>query len=343
MKPETTEDILELLNGYIASATLGAAMELGIFWSLAAKPLCAPDLAKALNIPLNRCYHWLQLLCKLGLLDDSPTGYVPSLVAREAILDAQSQHFWAFHAREDRKSCMSVRDLALNIRMPMSAWEAPDLTPPDYFQQILQDPGYAASFTRMLYEIHIPLAEQLADLLDLRRVNRLMDLGGGSGVVSFALLRKRHELTAVVVDVENVCRAGREIASENGLEKRVTYLAADMLRDDLPAGFDMVMLCDVGSFGDALFRKIRGALVPKGRLVVVDKFASSETDAPPSRLSSAFLASLECPAQSISFTTVETVQTRLQEVGFRDFSTTSVPHDDNLPWNLDWTVLEARK
>jgi cyclopropane fatty-acyl-phospholipid synthase-like methyltransferase len=343
MKPETTVDILDLLNGYIASAALGAAMELGIFWLLAEKPLFAPDLAKALNIPFNRCYNWLQLLCKLGLLEDSPTGYVPSLVAREAILNAQSQHFWAFHAREDRERFMSVRDLALNIRTPMSAWEAPNLTPPDYFQRILKDPSYAASFTRMLYEIHIALAEQLADLLDLRGVNRLMDLGGGSGVVSFALLRKRHELTSVVVDVENVCQTGREIASENRLEKRITYLAADILQDDLPAGFDMVMLCDVGSFGDTLFRRIRGVLNLKGRLVVVDKFAPSETDAPPSRLSSAFLTSLEYPAQSIGFTTVETVRTRLQKVGFRDFSTTSVPHKDNLPWNLDWTVLEARK
>jgi len=46
MKPETTEDILDLLNGYIASAAVGAAMELGIFWLLAEKPLSAPDLAK---------------------------------------------------------------------------------------------------------------------------------------------------------------------------------------------------------------------------------------------------------------------------------------------------------
>jgi hypothetical protein len=62
MKPETTEDVLELLDGYIVSAALGAAMELGIFWLLAEKPSPAPDVAKSLNIPLNRCYNWLQLL-----------------------------------------------------------------------------------------------------------------------------------------------------------------------------------------------------------------------------------------------------------------------------------------
>jgi hypothetical protein len=69
VKPETTEDILELMGGYIVSAALGAAMDLGVFWLLAEKPLPATGVAQSLNIPLNRCHHWLQVLCRLGLLD----------------------------------------------------------------------------------------------------------------------------------------------------------------------------------------------------------------------------------------------------------------------------------
>ena len=225
----------------------------------------------------------------------------------------------------------------------MSTWQVRNLTLPDYFQQIQDDPSYAARFTRKLYEIHISFAEQVASMLDLQGVKSLLDLGGGSGVVSFALLRKRDALTSVVVDVESVCQAGREIALENRLEKRITYLAADFLQDDLPTGFDMVMLCDVGSFSEILFRRIHDVLNLKGRLVIVDKFAPCNTIPPPSRLASAFLTSLKYPAQSIDFTTAEVVQTRLQQAGFRDLSTTSVPHKDNLPWNIDWIMLEAQK
>ena len=341
MRPETTEDILEILDGYVVSAALGAAMELGLFWSLAERPSPAPEVAQSLGVPLNRCHHWLQLLCKHGLLENSAAGYTPSVIAQEAILGAQSQSFWAFHAREDRRRFPSVRDLAVNLPKPLSAWEAPDFTPPDGLGLLREDPGFAARFTRMLYEIHLPLADQLANLLDLQGVRRLLDLGGGSGVVSFALLRKQSALTAVVVDHQTVCDTGREIASENGLEHRVAYLAADFLRDDLPTGFEMVMLCDVGAFSEALFRKIRDALTTNGRLVVVDKFAPTETDPPPSRLAGAFLASLEKPAQSVRFTTAEMAQARLQQVGFRDVSETSVPHRDNLRWNIDWSMLVA--
>ena len=343
MRPETTEDILELMNGHIFSAVLGAAMELGIFWLLADEPLPAPELAQSLNIPLNRCHYWLQILCKLGLLEHSDEGYAPSIIAREAILNVQSQDTWAFQAREDRDLSLYVRDLASNISKPMSVWPAQNLTPTDYFQQIEKDPIYTAHFTRKLYQIHISFAEQLANMLDLRGVKRLLDLGGGSGVVSFALLRKHDELTCVVVDVENVCQTGRMIASENKLKKRITYLAADFLKDNLPVGFDMVMICDVGSFNEILFRRIHNVLNLNGRLVIIDKFAPSKSGVPPSRLLSAFVTSLESPAQSVDYITTQVVQTRLQQAGFRDVSITCVPHKDNLPWNIDWVLLEAQK
>ena len=343
MKPETTEDILELMNGHIVSAILGTAMELGIFWLLAEKPLSALELAQSLNIPLNRCYYWLQLLGRLGLLDASTDGYAPSIIARKSILDVQSHETWAFQAREDRDLSLYVRDLTSNIGKPISAWKASNLPPVDYFQQIENDPRYIAGFTRKLYQIHLSLAEEVANLLDLAGVKRLLDLGGGSGVVSLALLRKQRELSSVVVDAESVCQAGREIASENRLDKRITYLTADILKDDLPTGFDIVMLCDVGLFSETLFHRIHALLNQKGRLVIVDKFAPSQTGAPPSRLLAAFLTSLEAPSQSVDYITVEVVQTRLRQAGFRDVSTTSVPHKDNLPWNIDWTLLEAKK
>jgi 3-hydroxy-5-methyl-1-naphthoate 3-O-methyltransferase len=231
----------------------------------------------------------------------------------------------------------------LNIGKPMSAWQTSNLTPADYSRQMEADPIYTAGFTRKLYQIHISFAEQLANLLDLRGVKRLLDLGGGSGVVSLALLRKQPELTSIVVDVESVCQTGRELASENGLDKRITYLAADILQDDLPTGFDLVMLCDVGLFSEILFHRIHAVLNQKGRLVIVDKFAPSQTGAPPSRLLAAFLTSLESPAQSIDYITTEVVKTRLQQAGFRDLSSTRVPHKDQLPWNIDWTMLEAKK
>ncbi|MHC4083496.1 MAG: methyltransferase, partial [Planctomycetota bacterium] len=235
----------------------------------------------------------------------------------------------------------AVRDLAVHIREPGSTWEAQGITPPNYFDEIVESPETARRFTRMLYEIHVPLADELAGLLDLDAVDRLMDLGGGSGVVSFALLRRYPGLSVTVVDIENVCAAGREIAQENSLEDRITYHTADFVRGVLPSGFDMALACDTGRYSEAVFRKVHTALKPGGRLVVADQLAPAEGVAHPARLDWAFLASMRDPDSPV--TTAAKVQTRLTQAGFKFLSESALLPGTPDRWSGEWVVIEASR
>ena len=339
MKPVTTDDVFDLVESWATSAALNAALELGLFWLLADEPMDTTGIAQALEIPTNRCQYWLQLLSSTGLIERGSEGYVPSATARTAILDAYSQETWAFLAGEARDRFPAVQDLALHIRDARSVWAIQGLTPPDYFARISQSPERARNFTRMLYEIHLPLAEQVAKVLDMSGVDRLMDLGGGSGVVSLALLRRYPHLAAVVVDIPNVCAAGREIAAENSMEDRITYLTADYVRDELPSGFGLVLVCDSGPYDKALFLKIRGALNPGGRLVIVDQPAGTEGLAPSAWLHWAFLASLDNP--SFTLLTLSQVRSRLKQAGFQLLSERTLPHSEVRRWSSDWVMIEA--
>jgi SAM-dependent methyltransferase len=345
MKPVTTDDVFDLMDSYVTSAALNAAMELGLFWLLLEQPMEPVAIAQALDVPVGRCQYWLQLLSSIGLIEPCPEGYVPSSTAQSAILNAYSQETWAFLAGEARERSPAVHDLALHIHQAGSTWAVQGLTPPDYFAHISQSPEKARRFTRMLYEIHLPLAEQVADALDMSGVDRLMDLGGGSGAVSLALLRRNPHVSAVVVDIANVCAAGREIAcelaAEDAMEGRIIYHVADFLRDELPSGFGMVLECDAGPYSKSLFRKIRAALNPGGRLVIVDQFAPIEGVAPASWVQWAFLASLENP--DFTLLTVAEVQSRLKQAGFQRVSERTLPHAEVLRWSSDWVLIEACK
>jgi len=341
MKPTSTDDVFDLIDACTTSAALGAAMELGLFWLLEEQPSSVADVAQALGIPTTRCQYWLQLLASVGLVEQVPQGYAPSPTARAAILDAYSHETWAFLAREARDRFPAVHNLALYIGEPGSTWAAQGLTPPDYFAQISENPERARRFTRMLYEIHLPLADMVAQSLDMSGVDRLMDLGGGSGAVSLALLRRYPQVTAVVVDIANVCAAGREIAAEHGLEERITYHVADFLRDELPCGFDMVLQCDVGAYSEAVLPKLQATLNPDGRLVIVDQFALPSGIAPPSWLYWAFLASLENPG--FTLTTAAEIRSRLRQAGFEVLSERTLPHREVWRWSSDWVVIEARR
>jgi len=343
MQPATTDQILEILEAPFTSAALGTAFELGLFWLLEDQPLSAAGVGEALGIPHNRCNYWLQLLEKTGLITETEDGYIPSSRARESILETYSRDTWAFLAQEAREIAPVVRDLPLHIRTPGSVIAAIDFTHRNYVLAMRENPERAARFTRMLYELHQPLAAQVAESLDMEGIRRFMDLGGGSGVVSLAILKRHPECTAVVVDIENVCSAGFQIAGQTMVADRIKYHPADLMKDNLPDGFDMVLECDVGEYGTDLFRRIRGALNPNGRLMIVDQFPPAVGVARPGQLHWAFERSLRDP--EFRFLTAGEVRERLAGAGFEVYSemTLGTPSVTSATFDKGHTVIQARR
>jgi SAM-dependent methyltransferase len=344
MKPTTSDEILDLLDAFFASAALGAALELGLFWLLEERPLDAAEVAEALEIPPVRCGYWLQLLCATGLIEPGPGGYRPSETARTSILSARSRESWGLLAEEARERMPGLRDLPVHLRNAGSAWEALGLAPAKMYARMAEDPEAARRFTRMLYELHQPLAGFLAESLDLNGVERLMDLGGGSGVVSLALARRHPALVATVVDIASVCAAGREIARENSLQDRVLFHPADLLRDPLPRGFDLVLECDVNVYGEALFAKVRDSLRPGGRFVIVDLLAPAEGVAPSSRIHWAFEGSMIDPG--FAFPTAARVRGLLENAGFQVLTEGPLTRRSPAPGRGagdGWILIESRR
>ena len=311
----TNEEVYALLHAPAASAALGAAITTGLLWMLAEKPMNGEEVVKALNIPGKRGHYWLQYLRSFGILETVPQGYVQSSVARTAILDTHSRESWQHLIVDEQEKDACVHGLPQYIGEPGSLWTIQGLEEPiNYVDRMRASPERAREFTRMLFEVHQDLANQVAELLDLTGVERMMDLGGNSGVISMALLRKHPALTSTVVDIENVCVAGREIAHEEGLADRISYHPANFADDEFPSGFDLVLQCDVAVYGIELLRKLYRSLKPGGRLIFVDHFSPAENLAPTTRIEWTFLDSLHDP--NFSFPTLDEVRTQLVQAGF---------------------------
>jgi len=222
---------------------------------------------------------------------------------------------WQHLVIDEQEKDACVQGLPQLISKPGSLWSVQGLEEPiNYVDRMRADPERAREFTQMLFEVHQNLANQVAELLDLTGVERMMDLGGNSGVVSMALLRKYPQLSSTVVDIAHVCAAGREIAGRLGFAERITYYPAEFDRDDFPSGFDLVLQCDVALYNVELIRKLFQSLKPGGRLVYVDHFSPSEYQAPPTRIEWTFLDSLHDP--NYSFPTLDQVKSILNQTGF---------------------------
>ncbi|MHA2366181.1 MAG: methyltransferase [Candidatus Hodarchaeales archaeon] len=330
MELKTSKDIHNMLHMYISSAALGTALELGLFWLLIEKPLKLMEISQKLNIASHRCKAWLKLLTGLGLIEEIGETYVNSQNAKNAILEAYKHDSWEFLAKQVRLRYPAVNNLSKSISQDESVWLAQGLTPPNWsalFLEIKENYERAEDFTKLLFDFHRKFAQKFAQRFDLTSETRLLDLGGGSGVLSLALLEHNRNLSAVVVDIENVCKAGRVIADNTPCADRITYHAADFLQENLPVGFDLILQCDVGPYTVELFRKLWGSLNIGGRLVILSNFDDfsvwinhPKSELSFQRLMNSFSSSLEIAEFTKSSRTTNDVKNNLLKAGFAKVS-----------------------
>lgn len=330
----TKEDILNLLSASMSSFALGAALETGLLEMLAEKPMSGEEVSRIMNIPGKRGYYWLQLLEELGILEKGSRGYAPSSIMQEVISDEIRLKRWKHVASDERELIAGVRNLAPYISAD-SIWKAQGLLRPKIdYEIMIEDPERARVFTRLLYNFYKDSKNEFADLIDMTGVERMMDVGGGSGAVSILLAQKYLDLKSVVVEFENVCTEGRRIVEENHLSDRITFHGANFLKDKLPRGFDLVLHYDVGVFGEMLFRKLRESLNPGGQIVVVFHFSPEENTAPARYLRWVFRDSLSDP--DFGFPTVSQLQAQMVRAGFR-----LLPGEHDLPEGQ--TIIQAQR
>jgi ubiquinone/menaquinone biosynthesis C-methylase UbiE len=72
----------------------------------------------------------------------------------------------------------------------------------------------------------------------------LMDVGGNTGKFAMQCVAQIQGLKVTIVDLPDTLKAARKIITEQGLENKVHFFAADMLdyKNDLPKGFDAICM-----------------------------------------------------------------------------------------------------
>lgn len=332
MRITSVDDVFELLGASLSSAALGVALELGLFWTLEDGPRTLLSIADELDVPVHRCRAWLGLLASIGLLVEREDGFELSSTGRSAILDGGSRETWRYLAQEAREAYPLGSDLVHRLGVPGPVSDDPDAITP-YVDKLRAAPERARRFTELLYELHGWLGQAVASTVDLGGARRLLDLGGGSGVVSLALLRRFPDLTAVVADIPAVCGAGRQIADATDEASRIDYRPIDVRLDDLPGGFDVILTCDAFSDG-ALLAKISRALPPGGCYLLVDRWIDTGPEQRAALAAEVFERSLVDPALAVP--TIEQVYADLRTAGLEPTPYTELPRPA-------WKLIESHR
>ncbi|MBI1369024.1 MAG: methyltransferase [Planctomycetes bacterium] len=172
----------------------------------------------------------------------------------------------AFIYREGEKSAMEKPDLAVRISLILA--------------------GRAKN-----------VAPVLAQRINMSGVETLLDIGGGTGIYSIALVAANPNLRAIIMDRPNVLTVARQFAEDYGVADRIDLHAGDFFVDPLPAA-PVMLLSNILHDWDvpqclAIIKRCAAALPANGRLLIHDVFLNDAHDGPlPIALYSAALFTL---------------------------------------------------
>jgi len=260
----TRDDIRGIAYGFQGSRALLTAYELGVFRALGDSRRASSAVAAEIGADPRATDRLMNALCALRVLGKENGRFYNTDAAREALVPGDggdpgglmhTVHLWNTWGTltEAVKKGKSVLLPGVNER----------------------GERWLTAFIAAMHDRASRQAPAAIAQLDLARVNSVLDVGGGSGAYAMAFARAKKGLRATVFDLPNVLPITRGYIEREGLAAVVTTAEGDYLGDELPRGYDLVLLSAIVHSNSpeengALIAKCARALNSGGIVVVQD-------------------------------------------------------------------------
>jgi hypothetical protein len=281
--PKKVLSRIDLQTAFMISRCVVAAERLQLFRKLKGKKLSAAAIGRRIGVRGWRTEAFLAALTSIGLLKKTEKLFSITTLADKFFVQERSIFWTRLFSEECRREYEAFSVLEEMLTTGRSYVSLLGIDGRDYVETLKKDKQWAHDFTHMLYYDHLPHAQALAKNLDLSGYHSVLDVGGGSGVMSMALVRAHKHLKACVLDIEPVIKVTKKIISREKLTGRISTVVGDMTKC-IPAGHDVVMFCDAEIGGAKTLQMAFNCLPDSGLVVLVDDFSSDDWTVPLYRL-----------------------------------------------------------
>ena len=256
---------MALATAFRQSRIILTAFELGVFTELGTGKSTSADVARSLRIDERGLDRLMNALCALGLLNKrgllfSNTPFSASHLVKgvPGYLGGLAHTANLWHSWTTLTEAVSHGGTVLRRKAPRGS-----------------ERRRVQGFIAAMHQRASAQAPVTVRLLDLSAVRKTLDVGGGSGAFSMALVRAKNDIQATVFDLPEVIPLTRSYVRESGLSKRFAFLAGDFSKDEFGKGYDLILLSAIIHMNSAaenkwLFKKCAAALNPRGQFVVQD-------------------------------------------------------------------------
>lgn len=303
-----------IFKGLVEFGCFKAALELDLFTHLAGEAQDTATLASAAGAVPQRLVMLLEALRQIGITTESGGKWSLTPSAREMfVLNPEHPNLYMIPVAKAMANLADTFYLqmadAVKGKINFKAEVAyPPVTRADnwYFEEIHRSNAHFA-------------IKLLLEEANLSATKTLVDVGGGIGDISAALLKKYPQLDSTILNLPGAIELVNENAAEKGVEGRLRGAAVDIYKDAYPKA-DAVMFCRIlysanAQLTDTMCRKAFDALPSGGRLLILDMIID-DPESPNFDYLSHYILGAGMPFSVLGFKEQSAYQGILEHIGF---------------------------
>ncbi|WP_326558434.1 methyltransferase [Micromonospora sp. NBC_01796] len=268
--------ITGVASGFMTAKALFVAAEVGLFAAVPAEGASARTIAERCELPERSARALADLMVAAGLLEHDGRHYrnapdAEAFLAGRGPLDLRAMlRYWDTVSYPTWTRASTAFRTRQGVRAELDG---------------AQTQAYESAVALVTAET----AADVAAAYDFGPHRRVLDVGGGIGTFARPILRAFPQLTATLLDLPEVVEVARAEVSGDPLADRMELRGADVFVDPLPEGHDAVIVANfLHLFSPErnveLLTRLRAALAPQGRLLLVDWWRDPVAPHPATRL-----------------------------------------------------------
>lgn len=260
--------IIDIANAFQKSRILLTAFELEIFSFLDKHLMSAEDIAIKINSELNATTRLLNALVALGFLRKVKNKYYNTEAASNYLVKGKSDFLGnLFHTNELWKSWSNLTEVVKNGIL---------------IKDEVRSKDWKESFISAMHYRGLKESKILAAMLDLQNVNSMLDVGGGSGVFSMAIIEKKKNIKSTIFDLPEIIPITQKYVNDFPLKENISLIEGNYLFDSFESNYDLIFLSSIvhiNSFEQnlILIQKCYDALNDNGQIIIKDWYNFSPT------------------------------------------------------------------
>lgn len=282
--PELSPDrIMRVGLGYQAAKTLLSATELGLFTTLAKRPMTASEIADSLGLHARAVPDFPDALVALEFLDregDGPDAVYANTPETARFLDrASPDYIGGILEMANVRGFRFWADLTEALKSGAPQNESKQAEAP-MFETLYAVPERLELFLNAMAGASAARFKAFARAFDFSKYRTLCDVGGATGQLSCLVAAAHPHLRCTSFDLPQVARIAERHIEAAGLSDRIRVASGDFFSDPLPAA-DMITMGMILHDWNLekkmiLIRKAFDALPEGGAFVVMETLIDDE-------------------------------------------------------------------